>query len=317
MVVLFHHSGNSCSKNVFHPEKENQKLQTELRAQVERTKWEEQHNLYRKLKTQKERIRREDQPKLQQERDRFQRQLREIQQEHNQTQEQLRNAQQEHVRTKEQLRRIQDQMRNQEESVRTREVQLQQHEENMRGEIWNELWESMQAQVDMPAQGTQQRAGDQQSKEELRGQEESLPRVQRMQEQLQGELRGQEESRARVRQLREQIQRELWGQEDLPRDERLHELLKQRLGDVLHDHHLVEELYSNQPHWELLRQNLGSLHINVVSDYAGADLQPLNISIEFISQLQEQMGNHHRPESEIMQAMEDIQEQVTGRRPRR
>jgi hypothetical protein len=220
-------------------------------------------------------------------------------------------------RSQERVQTREGQVQTREERVQDREGQLRLREENLRQEIWNELWENMLSHMDIQTQEAQRQEGNLRSREELRVQDGSPSGARGMQEQLQGELRGQEESRARVRQLREQIKRELWEQEDLPRDERLNELLKQRVGNIIHDHHLIEELYPNQQHWELLRRELLNLHMNVLSDYAHAELQPQNISIEFIDHIEEQMEKYHRPGWETLQIMEDIQERVTGSRPQR
>ena len=86
---------------------------------------------------------------------------------------------------------------------------------------------------------------------------------------------------------------------------------------MLDNHRLAEEIYPDLVNWETLRQRLRELYVNTLIEYTSPELQPQQIAGEFIDQLEEQMNNHHRPEWEITQAMEDVQEEVTGRRPRR
>lgn len=303
---------------------EQQRSQRDLMAQEGRIRQEEQQRAQRDLRTQEEKIRQEEQQRAQKDLRAQEGMIR--QEEQQRLQGELR-AQGVRIR-QEERQRLQGELRTQEERMRQEirteeqrhaEEQLRLREGNLRKGIWDELWESMQAYTDTPTQEAQQHAGDQQSREELRVQDESLPSVQRMQEQLQGELRGQEESRARVRQLREQIQRELWGQEDLPRDERLNELLQQKIWNVVSDHRLDEVLFPRQQHGELpnLRQRLQNLYLQTVSEYTSQGLPQGQIAGEFVDQLQEQMEEHNRPSQEWIDASEDIQELLTGRRPDR
>jgi hypothetical protein len=339
--ILEEHSQMKERENKLKQEAE-QRLQRELRA----VRQEEQQKLRRELEAQEERIRREEQQKFQQERDRFQRQLtdareerdqarnelrgtrqeldqarrqlREERQEHNQTQEQLTNAQLERDRFQRQLRDA-HQERDQAQRERTlaqEELSQLRTQEEQRRQRWDSLYDIL---MNAPGQPDQQPERDQSSRGDLRA-NDALPTTREgMEEQLERERRTRQESLERVLQLQERLQRTLREHgEDLPSN-RLNELLRQKIWNVVSDHRLDEVLFPRQQHGELpsLRQRLQGLYLQTVSDYASLRLSQEQIAGEFVDQLQEQIEEHNRPSQEWIDASEDIQELVTGRRPDR
>jgi hypothetical protein len=320
-----------------------QRLRRELRA----VRQEEQQKLRRELEAQEERIRREEQQKFQQERDRFQRQLtdareerdqarnelrgtrqeldqaqrqlREERQEHNRTQEQLRNTQQERDQARRQVREAQ-QERDQAQRERTlaqEELGQLRTQEEQRKQRWDSLYDIL---MNAPGQPGRQDERGQSSRSDLRVNNDALPTSREgMEEQLERERRTRQESLERVLQLQERLQRTLRERgEDLPSN-RLNELLRQKIWNVVSDHRLDEVLFPRQQHGELpsLRQRLQGLYLQTVSDYASLRLSQEQIAGEFVDQLQEQIEEHNRPSQEWIDASEDIQELVTGRRPDR
>jgi hypothetical protein len=282
------------------------------------------HEAEQRLQRELERVRREEQQKLQQERNRFQRQLGEAQQERNQAREerdqargQLRDAQQELNQAQRQLRETQEM------------IQSLQGEENRRRAMWNRLYDAFWSLTDNTEREPQQDERGQSSRGGLRANDALPTTLEGMQEQLERERRTPQEARGRVQRLREHIQRSIWEQGNQPPNERLNELLKYPMEGVLEDHHLVEQIYppEDQPAQDrqalresfnkALRYRLRNLYLTIVTEYSPSGLGANEIAGEFLDQLQEQMEEHNRPSQEWIDASEDIQEEVTGRRPRR
>jgi hypothetical protein len=99
---------------------------------------------------------------------------------------------------------------------------------------------------------------------------------------------------------------------------------------ILKDQHLVEEIYPpdeqpaqdqqrtlRQSFNQAFRHKLLSLYQTLVKEYTPSGLRADEIAGEFVDQLQEQMKSHNRPDQEYIDALEDIQEELTGRRPNR
>jgi hypothetical protein len=254
-----------------------------------------------------------------QELDHTRRQLREDRQEHNRTQEQLRNTQQERDQARRQLRDAQ-QERDQAQTERTlaqEELRQLRTQEEQRKQRWDSLYEIL---MNAPGQTDRQYERGQSSRGDLRV-NNALPTTREgIEEQLGRERRTQQETLERVLQLQEHLQRTLRERgEDLPANERLNELLRQKIWNVVSDHRLDEVLFPRQQQWELpnLRQRLHNLYLQTVSEYTSLRLSQQQIAGEFVDQLQEQIEEHNRPSQECIDASEDIQELVTGRRPDR
>jgi chromosome segregation ATPase len=271
------------------------------------------------------------------ERDRLQTQLRDAQQEHNRTRQQLRDAQQERNQAQTQLRDAQqelgqaqtqfrnaqqerDQAQRERTSAQEQLSQMRNQEEQRRQT--DELYETM---MNAPGQLGRQYERGQSSRAN-----DALPTtVEGMQEQLEGEQGRQQESRARVRQLRDHIQRIIWEQGNQPPNERLNQLLKYPMEGILQDQRLVEEIYPpyDQPAQDqlalrqslnkALRHRLLSLYLTLGAEYTPSGLRADEIAGEFVDQLQEQMDAHERPSQEYLDTIEDVQEELTGRRPNR
>jgi hypothetical protein len=190
-------------------------------------------------------------------------------------------------------------------------------QEGQREQRWKSLYETF---MNATGQPDRQYERGQSSRGELRG-EDVLPTTREgMEEQLEREQRMRQESLERVLRLQEHMQRTLREHgENLPMNERLNELLRQKIWNVVSDHRLDEVLFPRQQHGELpsLRQRLQNLYLQTVSEYTSLGLPQGQIAGEFVDQLQEQMEDHNRPSQEWIDASEDIQELVTGRRPDR
>jgi len=284
------------------------------------------------MKVKEDRTRQEERQKLQQERDRFQGQLRNAQQEHTRTQGQLSQAQQERNQAREQLRQAQQDLRARENTLQelmddlltnlqrqTPEQRLSNEgtRQQIRAEEERRVQEQVQTQVERmrPAIRTEEhrRAQDQlwtrwqeRRREELQvreqGLQEGLQGVQRLRGVLQDERKLRQELQLREQRLRGEMLEVDLEREGLPR-ERLREQLRQRIQDVL----------SERPSWEQLRHQLLNLHASVRSDYQDLEPQPDQLSAEFQEALEEQMRSHNRPEMELIEILRDL----TRRGPRR
>jgi hypothetical protein len=190
-------------------------------------------------------------------------------------------------------------------------------QEEQRKQRWDSLYEIL---MNAPGQTDRQYERGQSSRGDLRV-NNALPTTREgIEEQLGRERRTQQETLERVLQLQEHLQRTLRERgEDLPANERLNELLRQKIWNVVSDHRLDEVLFPRQQQWELpnLRQRLHNLYLQTVSEYTSLRLSQQQIAGEFVDQLQEQIEEHNRPSQEWIDASEDIQELVTGRRPDR
>jgi hypothetical protein len=284
-----------------------------MRERENKLKQEAEQRLQREL----ERVRREEQQKLLQERDRFQRQLGDAREERDQARGQLREAQQERDQARRQLR----------EAEETR--QSLQGKENRRWVMWNRLYDTFWSLVGNTEREPRQDERGQSSRGDLRV-NDALPTTREgTQEQLERERRAQQESRERVQRLREHIQRIIWEQGNEPLNERLNELLKYPIEGVLEDHQLVEKIYplNDQPAKDrqafsqslnkALRKRLKDIYLTIRAEYALSGLGVNEIAVEFLGQLEEQIKEHDRPNQEWIDASEDIQQEVTGRRPNR
>jgi hypothetical protein len=281
------------------------------------------------------------------ERDRFQRQLADAREERDQARSELRDARQEHNRTREQLRNAQQDLnRTREQLTKTRQdlnqVQVQltnaqlerdrahlerdqaqqelsqlRTQEAQRKQRWDSLYDIL---MNAPGQPDRQYERGQSSREELRANDAFPTTLEGMEQQLGRERRTQQELLERVLQLQERLQRTLRERgENLPANERLNELLRQKIWNVVSDHRLDEVLFPRQQYGELpsIRQRLQNLYLQTVSEYTSLRLSQEQIVGEFVDQLQEQIEEHNRPSQEWIDASEDIQELVTGRRPDR
>jgi myosin heavy subunit len=258
----------------------------------------------------------------QQERDQAREQLRKLQQEPHPTQEQLRKAQQDLNRTQEQLRkaqqernRAQTQLRNalQEHNSTQEQLTITQEERDQAQEELAQLREQLR-------QGQQGYERGQSSRGDSRV-EDALPTtIEGMQEQLEGEHRRQQELFERVLQLQEGIQRTLLDcGEDVPRTDRLNELLRQGIWNLVGYHRLDEMLFPRQEFGELpgLRQRVRNFYLQTVSESTSLGLSQGQIAMEFVDQLRDQLAAHDRPNQELIDTSEDIQEEAYGRRPNR
>jgi hypothetical protein len=253
--------------------------------------------------------------KLKQERDQAQTQLTRIQQDLNRTLEQFTKAEQERDRAQGERDRFQRQLGD-----------AERERDRLQTQLTNALQERNQAQEQL-RQGQQVGERGQSSRGDSRANDALPTTVEGIEGQLEGEHRRQQESRERVGRLREHIQRIIWEQGDGPQNERLNELLKYPMEGILKDQHLVEEIYppDDQPAQDrivlrqslnkALRHRLRSLYLTLVAEYIPSGLSTNDISGAFGNQLQEQMEAHNRPSQEWIDAIEDIQQELTGRRP--
>jgi hypothetical protein len=276
---------------------------------------------YSQTKEREKKLKQEVQ-KLQQEHNRTQEQLAKTQQERDQARGQLREAQQEHNRTQEQLRDAREERDQARRQLREAEGMRQslQGEETRRRAMWNRLYDAIWSLTNNTEREPRQDGRGQSSRGELRANDALPTTVEGMQEQLGGERRRQQELFERVLQLQEGIQRTLRERgEDVPSNQRLNELLRQGIWNVVSYHRLDEMLFPRQEHGELpsLRQRVRNFYLQTVSESTSLGLPQGQIAGEFVDQLQEQMEAHNRPSQEWIDTAEDIQEEVTGRRPDR
>ena len=262
--------------------------------------------------------------KMQQERDHFQRQLRDALQERDQARGQLRDTLQERDQARGQLRdALQEHNRTQEQTqrdLRSAQEQLSQMriQEEQRKQTWDRLYETL---MNMPGQLGRQYERGQSSRGELRANDALPTTVEGMQEQLEGERGRQQELFERVLRLQDGIQRTLREHgEDVPNNERLNEVLRQGIWNLVGYHRLDETLFPRQEFGGLpsLRQRVHNFYLQTVSEYTTSlNLSSGQIAGEFVDQLQDQLGAHNRPNQELIDTSEDVQELVTGRRPNR
>ena len=253
-----------------------------------------------------------------------------MQQEHNPTQEQLRLAQQNLNRTQEQLRRAQQERSQAQQSLNRTREQLriaQQDLDSTQEQLTNAQQERDQAQQDLDSTREQlrlaQQTGDvgQSSRGDSRADEALPTTVEGIQERLEGEHRRLHESFERMLQLQEGIQRTLLERgEEMPNNERLNELLRQGIWNLVGYHRLDETLFPRQEFGGLpdLRQRVRDSYLQTVSESTSSRrLSQGQVASEFVDQLRDQLEAHNRPSQEYIDTTEDIQESVTGRRPRR
>jgi predicted nucleic acid-binding Zn-ribbon protein len=238
----------------------------------------------------------------QQEHNRAQEQLRKMQQEHNPTQEQLRLAQQNLNRTQEQLRRAQQERSQAQQSLnRTREQltnaqqerdQAQQDLDSTQEQLTNAQQERDQAQQELEQLRLAQQMGDagvNSSRGDSRADEALPTTVEGMQGQLEGEHRRLHESFERMLQLQEGIQRTLLERgEEMPENERLNELLRQGIWNLVGYHRLDETLFPRQEFGGLpdLRQRVRDSYLQTVSESTSSRrLSQGQVASEFVDQL--------------------------------
>jgi myosin heavy subunit len=231
--------------------------------------------------------------KLKQERDQAQTQLTRIQQDLNRALEQLTKAEQERNQAQQSLNSTQEQLTiTQQELAQTQEQLRQTQQVGERG---------------------QSSRGDSRAND-------ALPTtVEGMQEQLGGERRRQQELFESVLRLQDGIQRTLLERGgDVPNNDRLNELLRQGIWNLVGYHRLDETLFPRQEFGELpsLRQRMRNFYLQTVSEYTTSlNLSSGQIAGEFVDQLEDQLRVHNRPDQEYIDTSEDIQEGETGIRP--
>ncbi len=105
----------------------------------------------------------------------------------------------------------------------------------------------------------------------------------------------------------------------MPNNDRLNEVLRQGIWNLVGYHRLDETLFPRQEFGGLpsLRQRVHNFYLQTVSEYTSVGLSQGQIAGEFVDQLQDQLEAHNRPNQELIDTSEDVQELVTGRRPNR
>ncbi len=280
-----------CGHTTQHENNFSEERENKLKQEVQ--KLQQEHNRTKEQLTKTRQERNQAREGLDQARS----ELREVQQEHTQTQEQL-------TKVRQDLNQIQEQFTNAQQDL----TQAQQELSQLRTEKeqWSQARNSIiEILMNAPGQAGRQYERGQSSRGDLRVNDALPTTLEGMQEQLERERRTQQESRTRELQLRERMERTTWEQMDLLEDDRLSLLLQQRIGNVLSDHRLREELFPDQQHKNRLRKTLRALLKEALDDHGRFGLEQRDIAFEFLSQIEEQMKAHNRPEEEFIQAMND------------